>query len=177
MHTSKYKAGLYLFTAFLLSACGSVDPWDLLPSSERVFIQMTGNQTGSAEPITVEQLLARASDEGEEEPNSESDALAVGPVESSSANLHFTGTSGARDVELLDNHKSALGSLEITLASRDDASVIIEVPAFPPYARITAFRRAAAVARYFELKAYNVKIRPSPSLKADTLRVSLEQSI
>lgn len=177
MQGKTWKIALTFLSVLLLSGCGSVDPWSLIPSSERVFIEMAGNQNGSAEPISVDELLRRAS--GEEEDEATIGDRAPEPIRSevSYTELHFTNSSPTRMIELKQGHLASLESVEATLAEQKSKVVVIEVPAFPPHARIAAYRRAAAIARYFELRAFTVEVRPSPSLDADKLRVGPEESI
>jgi hypothetical protein len=157
-------------SVLMLSGCGSVDPWSLLPSSERVFLEMGARPQVGAEPISVEELLNRArGDDGaitEEGPNNSSHPRA--------ANLVFSAPEDRLAVGLDASQLDALTPIRDFVTAKPDVTIVIEIPAEPFHSRIAAFRRAAAVARYFDQLGNQVRVLPATDIDPNSLRVSLE---
>ena len=173
MQRSRSYASLLVISVFMLSGCGSVDPWSLLPSSERVFLEMAARPQVDAEPITVEEMLNRARSDGEaiteEGPDIRSKPRA--------ANLVFSAPEDRLTVGLDAGQLDALTPIRDFVTAEPDVTIVIEVPAEPFHSRIAAFRRAAAVARYFEKVAKQVRVLPVTDIDANSLRVSLERDV
>ncbi len=162
---------LLIMSVLMLSGCGSTDPWSLLPSSERVFLEMVARPQVTAQPITVDQLLSRA--------NGDVDAITKegsdNRPEPKPAKLFFSAPNDHPTIELSADHRDALTPIRDFVTATPNVTIIIEVPVKPYHSRIAAFRRAAAVARYLEKVGRIVRVRPTTDIGENGLRVSFER--
>ncbi len=171
MQRSITNAILLIISVLMLSGCGSADPWSLLPSSERVFLEMVARPQVNAQPITVDELLSRANGDVDAITEEGSD---IRP-EPKPAKLFFSTPNDHLTIELNADHLDALTPIRDFVTATPNVTIVIEVPVKPYHSRIAAFRRAAAVARYLEKVGRNVRVRPTTDIGGNGLRVSFER--
>lgn len=166
-----------LLCGVALSGCSAVDPWSLLPSGDRVLLQMAGSPDGPRQSITVDQLLRQATNG----PSSQTSELRKPSTQSPQvpiqADLTFASLKETGLIKLDAEQFKVLTELMANLKGNDRVAITIEVPAHPHSARITAFRKAAAIARYFQRRKYRVQVRPVSDLDSSKLRIRVDRRI
>lgn len=171
MRISNIRIGVIFTIGLTITGCGTVDPWSLLPASERIAIEMSPPAATERTPITVAELLRRTF-VNEEVPSNLSGETNALPA---AADLFFAVTKYGVAVDLNGEQFELLAPFKRSLQTYPETIVVIEVPATSAVETITGYRRAAAVARYLEASGKRVTVRPAADLVPDTVRVVLER--
>lgn len=171
MRFSSIRLGLIFTIGLTITGCGTVDPWSLIPASERVVIEMSAPAATESMPITVAELLRRTF-ANEEVTSKLSDKTNSLPA---TTDLFFATTEFGVAVDLNGQQFELLAPIKRSLQTYPETIVVVEVPATSAVEKITGYRRAAAVARYLEASGKRITVRPVDDLGPDTVRVVLER--